>query len=138
MMSLEFFDHEMMSVMMAQASSIEKQIAALAKAVETLAAYDQAQMTQLKKLQDMYERVEKSRSITNLQEPVHVTKETKSQEVGEMHVIKEAVSKEVLETSKISSENIQASVDGLIHAEQLKNLIMGAIAKKDTSKSQAF
>jgi hypothetical protein len=159
--SLGCSDDEVMPVMMVQSSTLEEQIAALTKTLEKLVKHDERQKTQLKELSDKVDQVRTSRcSAKNLsksitEETPHVVLKT-SPEAAKKEVLKtsqegtpeeiflvsrEGISHKVLKVStnsETSSNKIQVSNDGLIHVDQLKEFIMGAIAEKDARSSQVF
>ncbi|KAL7190998.1 hypothetical protein ACSBR2_023133 [Camellia fascicularis] len=120
-------DDDVMLAMMVQLSSLEEQIATLAKVVETLGKCDQKQETQLTKLLNKLKKKPICGATKLLGSMPKLAKQTTPQEI--------------LETSSksmVSSEDIQVSADGLIHAKQLKDLIMGATTKKDASGCKTF
>ncbi|KAL7224416.1 hypothetical protein ACSBR1_025796 [Camellia fascicularis] len=55
-----------------------------------------------------------------------------------LELSKQTIPQDTSSKSKVSSKDIQVSTDGFIYAKQLKDLIMGAIAKQDTSGSKTF
>ncbi|KAL7170708.1 hypothetical protein ACSBR2_035563 [Camellia fascicularis] len=55
-----------------------------------------------------------------------------------LELAKQTTPQDTSSKSKVSSKDIQISTDRFIYAKRLKNLIMRAIAKKDTSGSKTF
>ncbi|KAL7082182.1 hypothetical protein ACP275_14G083700 [Erythranthe tilingii] len=113
---------EMASVMTTNATTMEEQIASLAKAIEGLTKHVQQRDFQIAKLIDKMDKADASQVVDQIEAQDEAVTSTKQQSV---------------ENEKAPTQELQVSSDGLIHVDQVMTLISETIKDKLEGSSKS-